>query len=62
LDDDLFANAEKRQKNINVHVIISQMTDIDLRGARLSYRVPENVTVTRIAGSRACICAIKKQI
>jgi hypothetical protein len=62
LDDDLFADAQKRQENINVHVIVSQMADVDLRGAGLRARIPENVTVAGVAARRASVGTIQEQI
>jgi hypothetical protein len=62
LNDDLFSNAQESQKNINVYVVISQMTDIDLRGANLSASIPKNIAITRITRRCAGVCLIKEQI
>jgi hypothetical protein len=62
LDDDLFADAQKAKKNINVDIIVSKVADIDLRGAGLDGVVPEKVAVIWVAGSGKSIGKIKKQI
>jgi hypothetical protein len=60
LDDDLLANREKRQEDVNVHIVVSEVADIDLRGAGLGRGVPKDVTVARIAGSRTRVGAVKE--
>jgi hypothetical protein len=62
LDDDLFADAQKAQKNINVDVVVSEVADIDLRGACLDGVVPEKVAIIWVAGNGKSIGKIKKQI
>jgi hypothetical protein len=62
LNDDLFADAQKRQENINIHIIVSQMADVDLRGAGLRARIPENVTIAGVSTCRASVGAIQEQI
>jgi hypothetical protein len=62
LDDDLFADAQERQEDVNVHIVVSQVTDVDLRGAGLYGIVPENVTVAGVAGYCASVGKIEKQI
>ena len=62
LDDDLLANAQERQEDVNVHVVVSQVADIDLRGASLGGVVPKNVTVAGIAGGRTRVGAVKEQV
>jgi hypothetical protein len=48
LDNDLFPDAQERQENVDVHIVVGQVADIDLRGACLRGVVPENVAVTGI--------------
>jgi hypothetical protein len=56
LDDDLLANAQKRQENINVDVVVRQVADINLRSAGLRSCIPKNVAVTRITRSCPGVC------
>jgi hypothetical protein len=62
LDDDLFADAQKRQENINIHIVVSQMADVDLRGASLRGRIPKNVTVAGVAARCAGVRPIQEQV
>jgi hypothetical protein len=62
LNNDLFANGQQRQKNINVNVVVCEVAYIDLRGAGLGRIIPEDVTISRIAGSSASVCHIKEQV
>jgi hypothetical protein len=61
LNCDGFSLGEKRQKNINVDVVISQMTDIDACGANLRSIVPKNVAIARIARRSSSVGPVKKQ-
>jgi hypothetical protein len=62
LNDKLFRNRQQRQENINVHIVISQMTDADRSCTGLRCVVPNDVTITRIAACSPCIGAIKEKI
>jgi hypothetical protein len=62
LDNDLLIERKKRQKNVDVYIVISQMTDIDLRGADLSCGIPKNITVAGIARRCASVGAVKEQV
>jgi hypothetical protein len=62
LNDDLFADGQQRQKNINVDVVVGEVADVDLRGAGLGRIVPDNITVARIARGGASVGKIEEQI
>jgi hypothetical protein len=62
LDDDLLANAQERQENVHVHIVVSEVADIDLRGAGLDGVVPKKIAVVGIAGSGKSIGEIQEQV
>jgi hypothetical protein len=61
LDDNLFANRKKRQENINVDIVVSQVANVDLRGAGLRGIVPKKIAVIWIARSSKRIGKIQEQ-
>jgi hypothetical protein len=62
LDDELFCVRQQRQENINVHIVVSQMADVNCGRAGLGSAVPNDVTITRIAARSTCIGAIEEQV
>jgi hypothetical protein len=61
LDDDLFANVQKRQEDVDVYAVIRQMADVDLRGAGLRSVVPDNVAVAGVARRGSRVGAVQEQ-
>jgi hypothetical protein len=59
LDDNLFANSQQRQENVDVDVVVRQVADIDLRGACLGCIVPKDVAVAGV--SRRCASVRQEQ-
>jgi hypothetical protein len=49
LDDNLLSCRKKRQENINVDVVVSQVADVKLRGAGLGGVVPKDVAIAGVA-------------
>jgi hypothetical protein len=61
LDDDLFANVQKGQEDVDVYAVIRQMADVDLRGAGLRGIVPDNVAVAGVARRGPRVGAVQEQ-
>jgi hypothetical protein len=62
LNDELLCVGEQRQENINIDIVVRQMTDIDRSRTGLRCIIPNDVTITRITASRRCIGAVQEQI
>jgi hypothetical protein len=62
LNDELFCIRQKRQEDINVDVVISQMADGNAGRTCLRCVVPNDVPITRIAASCSRIGTVQEQI
>jgi hypothetical protein len=56
-----FRLGQKRQKNINVDVVVSQVTDVDACGASLRRIVPKDVAIGWITRRSSSIGPVKEQ-
>jgi hypothetical protein len=56
-----FSLLKQRQKNINIRVVISQVADIDARGACLRGIIPKKIAIARIARRSSSIGPIEEQ-
>jgi hypothetical protein len=61
LDGDRFSLLKKRQKDVRINSIFSQMTDVDASGVNLRGIVPEDVTIPRVARRGSRVCLIQEQ-
>jgi hypothetical protein len=62
LNYNLFSLCQQRQENIDINIIVSQMTDRNTGGACLCGIIPNDVSITRISAGSTCIGAIQEQI
>jgi hypothetical protein len=62
LNDKLLSVREQCQKDVDVDVGISQVTDVDRSRAGLRCIVPDDVAITGIAAGRCRIGTVQEQI